>query len=135
MIFAQQFLPHSNWEFFGLLVLVLGQYVPGILTYLASMRNHDAIKQVGVQVDGKMEQLLSVSKTADQAEGRQQERHHNEALAVDAAISGKAIIEAAEARALAVLEAAEAKARELLKVDTVVPDPEGETTVRKVRPS
>ncbi len=136
MIFAQQSLPHTSWEFYGLAVLMLAQTIPIILAYLKGKENSKDIKDVAVKVDGKMEQLLAVSSVADKATGRQQERHHYESLEADAIISGKVIIQAAEVKALAILEAAEVKARETLKLAAITPpEPPGELGVRKVRES
>ncbi len=135
MILAQAYLPHNQWEFWGLVALLLMNAVPGILSYLTGLKNHAAIKDVSTQVNGKVEQLLAVSKVADQATGRQQERQHYESLSADLENHATGIIKDAEAKALAILEAAEVKAREMLLLPHPPPEPEGETTVRKVRPS
>ncbi len=136
MIFAQQALPHTKWEFFGFLLLLLASNLSSVLAWITSLKNQQKLKDVGIQIDGQQEKLLAVSKVANMAEGRQQERHHYESLEADAIISGKVIIQAAEVKALAILEAAEVKARETLKLAAIQPpEPPGELGVRKVRES
>ncbi len=136
MILAQQALPHTKWEFLGLAILLLASNLSSIMGWITSLKNQQKLKDVGIQIDGQQEKLLAVSKVADQAEGRQQERHHYESLAADAIVSGKIIIQAAEVKALSLLEAAEIKARETLKLAAITPpEPPGELGVRKVRES
>lgn len=141
MLIAQQLLPHTNWEFYGLFVLMLAQTIPAILAYAQSLANHrqgrrnsQDIQEVATQVNGKVEKLLTVSKLADQAEGRLQERHHHEELSLRATMSGKALLDEAEAKALSLLEIAAARARELLDYPLHPPAPPSPATGEHVTP-